>query len=50
MLAPAGTPPEILNVLNARIRQIMQTPAMKERMKSDGLVPEAARANSSPST
>ena len=41
VLAPAGTPADILNALNARIRQIMQTPEMKERMKSDGLVPEA---------
>ncbi|MDB5804560.1 MAG: hypothetical protein JWN73_1882 [Betaproteobacteria bacterium] len=41
VLAPAGTPPDILKLLNARIQKIMQTPEMKERMKGDGLVPAA---------
>lgn len=41
VLAPAGTPADILNTLNARIQKIMLTPEMKERMKSDGLVPAA---------
>jgi len=41
ILAPAGTPVEILNTLNAQVQKIMQTAEMRERMKSDGLVPAA---------
>lgn len=39
LLAPTGTPPEILDLLNARVAKIMQTGEMKARMKHDGLVP-----------
>ena len=39
LLAPAGTPPEILDLLNARVANIMQSSDMKARMTSDGLVP-----------
>jgi tripartite-type tricarboxylate transporter receptor subunit TctC len=39
VLAPAGTPPEILNLLNSQIEKIMRNPAMKARMTGDGLVP-----------
>ena len=38
MLAPAGTPPEILNLLNSHAVKIMHTPEMKERMKNSGSV------------
>jgi tripartite-type tricarboxylate transporter receptor subunit TctC len=38
VLAPAGTPAEILNQLNSQIVKIMQSPGMKSRMTSDGLV------------
>ena len=39
LLAPAGTPNDILNLLNAQIKKIMQTPEMQEKMKADGLIP-----------
>lgn len=42
LLAPAGTPPEILNLLNAHVAKIMQSEEMKTRMKHDGLVPVGA--------
>ncbi len=38
VLAPAGTPPEILNVLNGHATKIMQSTDMKERMKNSGSV------------
>jgi tripartite-type tricarboxylate transporter receptor subunit TctC len=41
LLAPAGTPVDILNLLNDRVQKIMKTPEMRERMKNDGLVPAA---------
>jgi tripartite-type tricarboxylate transporter receptor subunit TctC len=39
VLAPAGTPPEILDFLGSHIRNIMRDPAMRSRMSGDGLVP-----------
>lgn len=39
LLAPAGTPNDVLNLLNAQIKKIMQTPEMQEKMKADGLIP-----------
>ncbi len=41
ILAPAGTPVDVLNVLNSHVQKIMRTPEMRERMKNDGLVPAA---------
>ena len=38
MLAPAGTPPDVLNLLNAQIAKIMHAPDMKGRMTAEGLV------------
>ena len=38
VLAPAGTPPDILNVLNGHTVKIMQSTEMKERMKNSGSV------------
>ncbi|HXF65796.1 MAG TPA: tripartite tricarboxylate transporter substrate binding protein [Burkholderiales bacterium] len=38
MLAPAGTPAEIVGLLNAHIAKIMQSPDMKERMTESGSV------------
>jgi tripartite-type tricarboxylate transporter receptor subunit TctC len=37
-LAPAGTPVEILNLLNAQTMKIMQTPDMKQRMADAGSI------------
>lgn len=37
-LAPAGTPSEILNLLNSHIAKIMQSPDMKQRMTESGSV------------
>ena len=39
VLAPAGTPEEILTQLNGAIARIMQSADMKARMAKDGLVP-----------
>jgi tripartite-type tricarboxylate transporter receptor subunit TctC len=36
VLAPAGTPPDILNLLNRHAMAIMRTAEMKERMKNSG--------------
>lgn len=38
LLAPAGTPPEILGLLNGHAVKIMQSAEMKERMKNSGSV------------
>jgi tripartite-type tricarboxylate transporter receptor subunit TctC len=38
VLAPAGTSPDILNVLNGHTVRIMQSADMKERMKNSGSV------------
>ena len=37
--APAGTPAEILNVLNGHIVNMMQSPEMKQRLIAEGTVP-----------
>ena len=37
--APAGTPGEIVQMLNAAVTQLLQKPAMRERMALLGLVP-----------
>jgi tripartite-type tricarboxylate transporter receptor subunit TctC len=36
--APAGTPPDVINKLNASIKKGAQTPAFKSRVESEGLV------------
>ena len=36
LLAPAGTPTDIVNVLNAHTMKIMQSPEMKQRMADAG--------------
>jgi tripartite-type tricarboxylate transporter receptor subunit TctC len=38
MLAPAGTPAEVLGLLNAQIAKIMRAPDMRSRMTDEGLV------------
>jgi tripartite-type tricarboxylate transporter receptor subunit TctC len=38
LLAPAGTPADILNLLNSHTVKIMQSPDMRERMKNSGSV------------
>jgi tripartite-type tricarboxylate transporter receptor subunit TctC len=38
LLAPAGTPREVLDLLNSHVSKIMQAPDMKQRMTADGLV------------
>ena len=39
VLAPAGTPDEILNALNAHVVRIVQAADMQQRLQDDGLVP-----------
>jgi tripartite-type tricarboxylate transporter receptor subunit TctC len=39
LLAPAGTQPEVLDLLNAQVANIMRSSDMKTRMTNDGLVP-----------
>jgi tripartite-type tricarboxylate transporter receptor subunit TctC len=36
LFAPAGTAPEIIAKLNTKVREIMQSPPMQERLKNDG--------------
>ena len=36
ILAPAGTPPEVVSRLNAEIVKILNEPAMRERLEGDG--------------
>jgi tripartite-type tricarboxylate transporter receptor subunit TctC len=38
VLAPAGTPADILSLLNTHIAKIMQAPDMKQRLTAEGLV------------
>ncbi len=39
LLAPAGTPEDILNALNAHVVTIMQSADLKQRLHDDGIVP-----------
>lgn len=39
LMAPAGTPPAIVQKLNAKINEIMQQPAVKEQMAVMGVLP-----------
>jgi tripartite-type tricarboxylate transporter receptor subunit TctC len=39
LLAPAGTPSEVLDLLNSQVANIMRTSDLKTRMTNDGLVP-----------
>jgi len=39
LLAPSGTQPEVLDLLNAQVANIMRTSDMKTRMMNDGLLP-----------
>ncbi len=39
VLAPAGTPPEIVNRISAEIAKITRAPAFKERFESQGVIP-----------
>lgn len=39
LLAPTGTPAAVIDLLNARVANIMQSSDMKARMTSDSLVP-----------
>ena len=36
LFAPAGTPPDIVNKLNAEVIQVMQEPAVQERLAAEG--------------
>lgn len=38
LLAPAGAPVDVLDLLNSHVSKIMQAPDMKQRMTADGLV------------
>jgi len=39
VLAPAGTPEDILNVLNSQVAKIVHSADMKQRLLDDGIVP-----------
>lgn len=39
LLAPAGTPPEIVNRLNAEVEKVMSTPEYKEFLLKEGALP-----------
>ncbi|MBK0393286.1 Bug family tripartite tricarboxylate transporter substrate binding protein [Ramlibacter algicola] len=36
LFAPAGTPAEVVNKINAEVQKIMQTPEMQKRMEAEG--------------
>jgi len=38
LLAPAGTPADVLGLLSSQVMKIMQAPEMKQRLTGDGLV------------
>lgn len=40
LLAPAGTPPAIVNYLNKEVVAILETPAVKARLAAQGFVPK----------
>ncbi|MBV9347769.1 MAG: tripartite tricarboxylate transporter substrate binding protein [Pseudolabrys sp.] len=42
VLAPAGTPPEIVNRLNAELQKIVATPDVKERIHAEGGDPQSS--------
>jgi tripartite-type tricarboxylate transporter receptor subunit TctC len=44
IVAPAGTPPEIVLRLNSEIRRIMQTPELRARLDTEGAIPAAGSA------
>ena len=39
VLAPGGTPPEIINRLSSEIAKITRSAAFKERFESQGIIP-----------
>ena len=39
VLAPAGTPEDVLNLLNSHVVKIVQSADMKQRLIDDGIVP-----------
>jgi tripartite-type tricarboxylate transporter receptor subunit TctC len=39
LLAPAGTPPEIVNRIQQEVAKSLSTPAIKERMLAQGAIP-----------
>jgi tripartite-type tricarboxylate transporter receptor subunit TctC len=39
VLAPAGTPPEVVQILNRTLNQVLADPAVKERLHRMGLLP-----------
>ena len=39
LFSPAGTPPDILNLLNAQIAKIMHSADIKQRLSDEGVVP-----------
>lgn len=40
LVAPAGTPPEIVNRISEGVREVLAAPAMIERMHSFGMIPD----------
>ena len=39
LLAPAGTPPEIVNRIQQETAKALATPALKERLQAQGAIP-----------
>ena len=42
LLAPAGTPPEVIQLLNREIAAVLRDPAMKEKLVAQGIEPESS--------
>ena len=49
IVAPAGTPREIIMRLNKEIHAILRTPEMRERIQSEGALPRPPRRRNSAS-
>lgn len=45
LVAPAGTPPEVINVLNRALQRILETPDVREWIASRGLEPAGGSAS-----
>ena len=39
MLAPAGTPPDIVNRIQQEVAKSLNTPAIKEKLQAQGAIP-----------
>ena len=48
LLAPAGTPPEVVDRLHGEMKRIMEAPEMRKKVADIGLIPHRHRARRTP--